>query len=161
MRHFKASMQKGKSMKTAIIYCSQHHGNTKKLLDAVALMDEVTFIKAKKNMIVDLSDYDRIGFASGIYFWNFNEAVIECAQKNLPNNKEVFLIYTCGVKLPVYSKDMQTIFKKKNCILLGKFACRGYDTFGIFGKMGGIAKNKPSKEDINNFKIFYKNLKRN
>jgi hypothetical protein len=39
-------------MTTAIIYYSKHHGNTKRLLDA------------------DLSSFDRIGLASGIYFSN-------------------------------------------------------------------------------------------
>ena len=31
-------------MKTAIVYYSQHHGNTKKLLDAIAEKHDVTLI---------------------------------------------------------------------------------------------------------------------
>ena len=31
-------------MKTAIVYYSQHHGNTKKLIDAIAAEEEVTLI---------------------------------------------------------------------------------------------------------------------
>ena len=31
-------------MKTAIVYYSKHHGNTKKLLDAIAAENEVTLI---------------------------------------------------------------------------------------------------------------------
>ena len=63
-------------MKTAIVYYSHHHGNTKKLLDAIALQNEVTLIDATSTNKVDLSEYDRIGFASGIYYTNFAKQVI-------------------------------------------------------------------------------------
>ena len=55
-------------MKTAIVYASTHHGNTKKLLDAIAAAYEVDLIDAVKIPEKDLNRYDRIGFASGIYY---------------------------------------------------------------------------------------------
>lgn len=55
-------------MNTAIVYYSQHHGNTKKLLDAIAATEDVTLIDVTTNPTADLSSFDRIGFASGIYF---------------------------------------------------------------------------------------------
>lgn len=55
-------------MKTAIVYYSTHHGNTKKLLDAIAEKNEVALIDVTKQPSADISEYDRIGFASGIYF---------------------------------------------------------------------------------------------
>ena len=58
-------------MKTAIVYYSQHHGNTKKLLDAIAAQEEVTLIDVLENTDADLTGFDRIGFASGIYFSSF------------------------------------------------------------------------------------------
>ncbi len=53
-------------MKTAIIYYSQHHGNTKKLVDAIASEFEVTLINVVESNSVNLTDYDCIEFASGI-----------------------------------------------------------------------------------------------
>ena len=50
-------------MKTAIVYASTHHGNTKKLLDAIAAAYEVDLIDAVKIPEKDLNRYDRIGFA--------------------------------------------------------------------------------------------------
>ena len=147
---------KDNHMKTAILYQSQHHGNTKKLLDAMAEMGDITLIKAEKAVGVDLSGYDAIGFASGIYFWDFGELVKDCAKKCLPQDKKVFLIYTCGTKLPVYTKTMRAIFQEKGCTLLGTFACRGYDTFGVFGKLGGIAKGKPNANDLVRVREFYR-----
>ena len=46
-------------MKTAIIYYSKHHGNTKKLLDAIAEKNEVTLIDVTEKPTADLTSYDR------------------------------------------------------------------------------------------------------
>ena len=55
--------------KTAICFYSEHHGNTKKLLDAIQTKDpDVVLIDVTDKHEVDLTGYDRIGFASGIYF---------------------------------------------------------------------------------------------
>ena len=63
-------------MRTAICYCSLHHGNTKKLLDAIASRHEVTLIDVKKDQRSDLAGYDRIGLASGIYYGKFAKQLI-------------------------------------------------------------------------------------
>ena len=44
-----------KRMKTAIVYYSRHHGNTKKLLDAIAAENEVTLIDVTEQPSADLS----------------------------------------------------------------------------------------------------------
>ena len=83
-------------MKTAIVYYSRHHGNTKKLLDAIAAENEPTLIDVTAQPETDLSGYDRIGFASGIYYSSFAKQVLDYAQEHLPEKKEVFFIYTQG-----------------------------------------------------------------
>ena len=51
-------------MKTAIIYYSKHHQNTKKLLDAIAKKHpEVDLFDVTKISKMDLSKYDQIGRA--------------------------------------------------------------------------------------------------
>ena len=55
-------------MKTLIVYHSEHHGNTKKLLDAIAEQEGVTLVEAEDASKVDVSSYDLIGLASGIYY---------------------------------------------------------------------------------------------
>ena len=69
-------------MSTAIVYYSQHHGNTKKLLDAIKEYDpEIKLIDTTKTKVEDLSPYDRIGIASGIYFGKFNKDLTEYIKK--------------------------------------------------------------------------------
>lgn len=46
-------------MRTAIVYYSKHHGNTKKLLDAIAAADEnVTLIDVTECSEADLSSFE-------------------------------------------------------------------------------------------------------
>ena len=83
-------------MKTASVYYSAHHGNTKKLVEAVAQGRDVTLIDALAVKTADLSGYELIGFASGIYFGKFHQSVLEFAKNNLPEDKKVFFLSTYG-----------------------------------------------------------------
>lgn len=145
-------------MKVAIAYYSRHHGNTKKLLDAIKELGDVKLIDVVDCKETDLSVYDIIGFASGIYFNNFSKTLIDYAKKNLPNNKRVFLIHTYGLKIKGYTKEMKQIIKEKSCELLGIYGCRGFDTFGPLKLVGGIAKGRPNEQDINGAIEFFKKI---
>ena len=59
-------------MKTAIVYASVHHGNTKKIIDEIAKTNDVELIDATQTVEKDLSEYDLIGFASGVYGGKFH-----------------------------------------------------------------------------------------
>ena len=48
-------------MKTAIVYASVHHGNTKKIVDEIAKNEEVDLIDATQIKEKSLSEYDLIG----------------------------------------------------------------------------------------------------
>ena len=64
-------------MKTAICYYSRHHGNTRKVLDAMAQRNDIDLIDVTSRVAVHLEDYDCIGFASGIYYSKFQETVLD------------------------------------------------------------------------------------
>ena len=83
-------------MKTAIIYASVHHGNTKKIIDEIAKSNEVDLIDATQVTEKDLSGYDLIGFASGVYYGKFHQSVLKFASVNLIENKNIFLMCTYG-----------------------------------------------------------------
>ena len=146
-------------MRTAIVYYSKHHGNTKRLVDAIAEQAEVTLIDVLNARDIDLSEFERIGFASGIYFSSFAKQVLECAEANLPCSKDVFFINTCGFQTGVYFDAIRKIAKANECCELGAYQCLGFDTFGPFKLIGGIAKGHPNKEEIEGAVQFYKNLR--
>lgn len=145
-------------MKTAIVYYSKHHGNTKKLLDAVAEKNEVTLIDVTADPVTDLSEYDRIGFASGIYYSKFQKALLKFAEEHMPENKETFFIYTYGAEKEGYTDAITDAVKPHGAKILGEFGCFGLNTFGPFKLIGGIAKGHPDTDDINNVLSFYDQL---
>ena len=41
-------------------------------------------------------------------------------------------------------QSIEAIINNKNCPIIGKFSCKGYDTYGPFKLVGGIAKSHPN-----------------
>lgn len=145
-------------MKTAIVYYSEHHGNTKKLLDAIAKENEVTLIDATKERNPQLTEFDRIGFASGIYYSKFHKSVLKIAEECLPNGKQSFFIYTYGAEKKGYTSAIASAVAKHNTDVLGEYGCYGFNTFGPFKLIGGIAKGHPNSSDLADAVAFYEQL---
>lgn len=146
-------------MKTLIIFASTHHGNTKKVAEHMAKSITADLIDITQNQNPVISSYDMIGFASGIYFHSFHETIKNYIGNTLFNgNQKVFLIATCGISYIDYTKGIKKLLRQKNVECLGSFQCRGYDTYGIFGKLGGIAKGHPSQQELKRAEDFIKNI---
>ena len=145
-------------MKTAIVYYSKHHGNTRKLIDAIAAEHDVTAIDATEVKTADLSGYDMVGFASGIYYSKFHKSVLEFAEQNLPDGKPVFFLYTYGAVKKGYTKAITEAVSKHNAQIVGEYGCFGFNTFGPFKLIGGIAKGHPNQADLDGAVKFYNAL---
>lgn len=146
------------ALKTAIIYYSRHHENTKKLLDAIAAENEVTLLDATQEREWKLDEYDRIGFASGIYFSKFHKSLLKIAQDNLTDGKKLFFIYTCGTENDKYTNAIKKAAQAHKAEFIGDFGCLGYDTYGPFKLIGGVAKGHPDEKDISAVLDFYSKL---
>lgn len=146
-------------MKTAVVYSSTHHENTLKLLNAVKAKYEIDLINAEEVNNPDLTSYDLIGFAAGISFGRFYKSVTEALENSLPDGKKVFFIYTCGNNSRDFSANLRETAEKKNCVVLGSYGCRGFDTYGPFKLVGGINKNHPDSDEINGAVEFFERIK--
>ena len=111
---------------TVIVYASKHHGNTKKLLEAIAEQEDVELLDIAENEQYDLSGYDRIGIASGIAYGKYYPQMLKFLENNLPCDKDVFYIHTAG--------DPREKL------------------------VGGINKNRPNTEDMEQAVQFYRGL---
>jgi len=145
-------------MKTVLIYASTHHGNTKKVVDAISNECEIEIVDATKVHEKDIRDYDLIGFASGIFFTKFSEQVLNFARVNLPANKDVFFIATAGNPMNGNFNSIADIAKDKKCNERGRFQCKGFDTYGPFKLVGGIQKGHPNESELKAAVEFYKGL---
>ena len=149
---------------TAICYYSQHHGNTKKLLDAICKSDPgVALIDVAKgaatNGPADLEGYDRIGFASGIYYSSFAKQLLAYLRDQLPEGKDVFFLYTAGAgRNDRFVREISEAAKEKRAKILGTYGCSGYDTFGPFKLVGGLKKGHPDAKEIGEAVQFYRSL---
>ena len=146
-------------MKTAVCYYSRHHGNTRKVLEAMAEEGDVTLIDVTARQAVRLEDYGCVGFASGIYYGSFQKSVLQFARQYLPEGTPVFFVYSCGMRRPGYTAAIARIAEEKGCPVLGTFGCKGYDTFGPFRLLGGIAKGHPDARDLETARRFYRGIK--
>jgi flavodoxin len=146
-------------MKTAIVYVSTHHGNTKKLVEAISEKHDLTVIDGIKDEDFDLNAFDRIGFASGIAFGKFYPQMLKLMDEKLPEGKDVFFLYTYGIKTNRYCNAARKIAGMKKAKILGEYGCRGYDTYGPFKLLGGISKDHPDKADLQDAVAFYQNLR--
>ena len=145
-------------MKPAISYYSRHHRNTRKVLEAMAREGEVDLLDVTTRQAVRLEEYDCIGFASGVYFGKFQESVLAFARQYLPQGKPVFFVCTYGGGDGSSTKALSEIAAEKGCPVLGQFGCKGYDTFGPFKLVGGIAKGHPNYDEIRGAVEFFAGL---
>lgn len=145
-------------MKTAIVYYSKHHGNTKQLLDAIAGKHDVTLLDITENPAPNVTGFDRIGFASGIYYSKFHKELLKFAETSLPDGKETFFIYTYGAKKDGYTNAITQAVGKHGAKVLGEFGCFGFNTFGPFKLIGGIAKGHPTAKELSDAVKFYEGL---
>ena len=53
---------------------------------------------------------------------------------------------------------MEKIAAGKNCSVIGKYECLGFDTFGPFKLVGDLQKGHPTGDEIRKAAEFYKSL---
>lgn len=144
-------------MKTLIICESTHHGNTKKLCDAIAAGEKDIIVWESGQGKIPWDEYDLIGFASGIAFSKFYPAITKAVEE-IPAGKQVFFLYTCGKNSRDFSEQIAETVKARGCTVLGSYGCRGFDTYGPFKLIGGINKGHPDQAECDGAVKFYRRL---
>ncbi len=141
--------------KSIIIYESLHHGNTKKLVDAIAQQFPVE-VKSVREFDGDLSEYDIIGFASGIAFGKFYNEIFSLATDKMPFEKDIFFLFTAGIPIGDPAKEIKFVAQQRGNRIHGAYCCRGLDTLGPLRYIGGINQGCPTEEDIRGAVDYYR-----
>lgn len=147
-------------MKKAIIFCySIHHGNTRKIAEACMERCGAELVMLPCRELPDLREYALVGFASGIYMSAFGRPMIELTDKlEGLNGKDCFTMYTSGAASDKLDLAFAQKLENKGAHVVGRFSCRGLDTFGPFKLVGGLRKGHPNSEDIEAAVGFFKSL---
>jgi flavodoxin len=149
-------------MKTLIICFSFHHKNTEKIASIFA---KTLDAEVKTPTEVDpngLSDYDLIGFGSGITFGKHHKVLLDLADK-LPavTNKKAFIFSTSGQtgNASKFHKKLREKLESKGFSIVGEFNCAGFDTYALMKIVGGIQKGHPNDDDLRQAEAFAQSLK--
>ena len=136
-------------LRTAIVYASVHHGNTRQIAEVLA-SEMSADVFTTDNPPETFADYDLVGLGSGIYFgrhhWSIRQLV---ASWNEPP-KRVFVFSTAGLPFLRYFQhaSLRGRLRKKGCKIVGEFCCRGWDTVGPLWLFGGINRKRPNERDL-------------
>jgi flavodoxin/Pyruvate/2-oxoacid:ferredoxin oxidoreductase delta subunit len=140
--------------KSLIVYFSQM-GSTEKVAKAIAAGlwsggYETTFLDLKHGLAVELGQYELLGIGSPVFNYNQPFNVVDFLE-SLPglNEKGTFLFNTFGT----YKFDADAVLIKlatnKGAKVLGYFACRGYDSFLGYAKLGHLfSQDHPDAKDL-------------
>jgi flavodoxin len=107
-----------------------------------------------------------LGLGSGIYFGAHHRSLLAFAETlQLTDTGSVFLFSTSGTGewLPRaigvdYHRKLRCILQRKGFTVVGEFSCKGFDTFGPWGKLGGIARGHPDDADVERARAFARTL---
>jgi len=150
-------------MKTLIIYESIHHGNTQKIAEVIAKVLEAKLVKPEELDINTVTEYDLVGFGSGIYYGKHHKDLLSVVDNLFSvKNKKAFIFSTSGTGEKNVGRNHKLIKEKlmaKGFTIVGEFSCRGFDSFGLLKLIGGINKGRPDEHDLRKAEDFARRLK--
>lgn len=76
----------------------------------------------------------------------------------MPKDKPIFFLYTYGAEKKGYTDAVTEAVQKRSAKVLGEYGCLGFDTYGPFKLIGGLAKGHPTKEELEGAVRFYQSL---
>ncbi len=148
-------------MKTLIVCVSQHHGNTKKIADAMAAVLDAEVRRPDDVNVEALAEYDLIGFGSGIAFGKHYQRLLRWVEMLPALDKKAFVFSTRGAsRQGSHHRALKGKLEEKGLTVVGEFSCRGFDTYGLMKLIGGIARGRPNEHDLRNAEEFAKALEK-
>ncbi len=120
-------------MKTIVICVSIHHGNTKKIADAISDVLHAQVCTPGKVDAAMLDDCDLIGVGSGIYYGQHHQSLLDFVD-NLPLlHKQAFVFSTRGGALDHNHEPLKQRWKERGFALsqsspVKDWTRRGYST---------------------------------
>ena len=118
--------------KKVIIFCNKGGGNTKNLVEESIKNLKNFEIEMLPSNKTDISSYDYIGFASGIYYMDFSKDIYDHIEKLTLDGKKCFTMISSGANLEKFISYPKNAIEKKGGKFIGGFGCKGPQTFFLF-----------------------------
>lgn len=144
------------SARVALVVASVHHGNTRSVAEAMASVLHADIMSPEEVTPDTLSQYDLVGFGSGIYFGrhHFSLRQLVSSVDQLP--KQGFIFSTAGLPFlaRMFHWSLRRALIRQGCRVLDEFSCRGWDTVGPLILFCGINRNHPNASDLDRSRQF-------
>jgi len=149
-----------------VVSASVRRGNTRKVADAIASATSGIVLEPGAAAHETVRDGALLGLGSGIFFGSHHDSLLSFAQ-SLPEkvSRAAFLFSTSGTGYEMprklgrdYHRKLRAILESKGYKMVGEFACKGFDTYGPWGKLGGIARGHPDAADLDRARLFAASL---
>ena len=150
-------------MKSLLVLFSYHHNNTEKIANVFARVLDAQIRTPQQVDPEELQDYSLVGFGSGIYDAKHHKSQLDLADR-LPQvtDRKAFIFSTSAMMgEDKVAKDHSTLREKlqsKGYMIVGEFACHGFNTNSFMRYLGGMNKGRPNAEDLRNAEEFVQNL---
>ena len=146
--------------KIIIFYYSYSAMSTDKLVKGIqSIYPNIEILLLPSEEKNDVSSYDYIGFASGIYIIGMGEPIYQKIEKLTGlEGKKCFSLCTSGRNVSKYPYYPKKAIEKKGGIFLGGWGCHGKVNYFPFSAFGGVNKDKPDEYDIKTGAEFLRKL---
>jgi flavodoxin len=155
----------GLAMKSLIICASRSHGNTRLLADRMAELLGAEVVTPESVDPKSIGEYDLVGFGSGIYYMRMDARLRKLIRRlpSVDHRTAAFTFLTSGAReIPLlsYHKPVRKRLAQRGFEVIGSFSCRGFDTVGPFGFIGGINRGRPDDRDLDRAAAFAARLRK-
>ena len=167
MNERRTAVAAGGRPKVLLIVHSYHHGNTRKVAEAMAGELGADIRAPDQVASADLAAYDLVGFGAGIDSGRHYKPLLDLADR-LPTGpgRRVFLFSTCGIPEALAPEEMlerqiranhaelRKRLEGKGYRILAEFGCVGFNTNSFLRFFGGLNKGRPNAGDLARAKEF-------
>ena len=142
--------------KNVLIICaSYHHNNTLSIAKAIGDVLNAKIITPNELDEESISEYDLIGFGSGIYNRKNHESIFKVVNElRVQNQKHAFIFSTSTFPYKTIHKKLKESLDEKGFNTIGEFRCKGFMDFGFTKGLGGFNKGRPNEADLQNARDF-------
>ncbi|MCU0876869.1 MAG: flavodoxin family protein [Pirellulaceae bacterium] len=147
-------------MRAAVIYKSFHHGNTQRVAEVIADALGGELYSVEQAADLDASQFDLVGFGSGIYFCQHHRELRQFVAKwpDLPRWSFVFSTAGIATLAPLWHGTLVRLLRQGGSEVIGEFTCPGFDTFGPLWLVGGLHRGRPNERDLERANQFAREL---
>ena len=147
--------------KNVLIICSSsHHNNTFSIANAIGKELNGVVVKPNEFKAETISEYDLIGFGSGIYNGKFHISILNLIDKlGIQDHKHAFVFSTSTIPYKAMHNNLKDSLMQKGFDIIGGFSCKGFMNYSFTKYLGGINKGRPNAEDLRKAQDFARSIK--